>query len=81
MLTHGLSTLSCLFVIVGIVLGSDGRRDSPDYTPVIDQLQRDVPRLLKENGVPGTAIALVDEAWPKLGIYQGNVVTVTTGWR
>jgi CubicO group peptidase (beta-lactamase class C family) len=60
MLTHGLSTLSCLFVIVGIVLGSDGRRDSPDYTPVIDQLQRDVPRLLKENGVPGTAIALVD---------------------
>ncbi len=35
--------------------------DSKYYTPVIEWLQRDVPKLLAENHVPGASVALVDD--------------------
>ncbi len=33
----------------------------PDYTPVIERLQRDLPKLMAENQVPGVSVALVDD--------------------
>jgi CubicO group peptidase (beta-lactamase class C family) len=39
---------------------SEAAHDQADYAAVISQLQRDVPKLLEENRVPGTAMALVD---------------------
>jgi CubicO group peptidase (beta-lactamase class C family) len=36
-------------------------RKRPDYTSLVARLQRDVPNLLKDNRVPGVAIALIDD--------------------
>ena len=37
------------------------RPGQPDYTSVIEGLQRDLPKLLAENHVPGASVALVDD--------------------
>ena len=39
----------------------DSQPRQPDYTPVIEWLQREVPKLLVENQVPGASVALVDD--------------------
>ncbi len=41
--------------------GPNGPAKGPDYAPVVARLERDVPKLLNDNGVPGAAIALVDD--------------------
>ena len=40
---------------------SGNARARTDYAAVVERLRQDLPRLLKENGVPGAAVALVDD--------------------
>jgi CubicO group peptidase (beta-lactamase class C family) len=41
-----------------------------DYTTVVERLRRDAPSLLKENGVPGLGVALIDD---QTVVWKGGV--------
>jgi CubicO group peptidase (beta-lactamase class C family) len=64
MATRNLLLLLCVPGVVAaatVFSRAEAAPERPDYTPVVDGLRRDVPKLLKDNGVPGAAVALVDE--------------------